>query len=440
MRILLLTPGTGHFFCGSCLRDNALRGALLELGHDVEMVPLYLPHVLEDEDRVLRDQAVRMGGINIYLQHKSRLARALPRFFLRWLDRPGLLRWASRRGNMTDAADLGEMTLSMLRGEDGHQKREVAQLASWIAEGDAPEIIVLSNVMLIGVVRALRARVPSRIVVTLQGEQPFLDALPDRFRDAAWNELRARAEDADLFFPVSESYGALMAERLGLSRERWRTLHNGIDLAAGFESEPAPLRTRTPRTIGYLARMCEDKGLHTLVDAFIELKTGTSKADFEDLCLHALGVRLREDEPFVRELEQRLQRAQLLEHVRFSPNATRSEKLSALASWSVMSVPATYGESFGLYLLEAMASCVPVVQPRHGAFEEVLGLSGAGLLCAPDDGLDLAAKLAELLREPERAQQHADAGRRAVRERFQARAMAESFVAMVSERARAAAV
>lgn len=428
MRFLLLTPGTGHFFCGSCLRDHTLRRALTALGHEVSIAPLYLPHVLEDEERAIQEQQVHMGGINMYLQHKSRIGRRLPGFVQRMLDRPGLLRWASKRGGMTEAPDLGALTLSMLRGEDGKQRQEVAKLVQWVQAQPKPDVILLSNVMLIGVVRSLRAQLSGcRIAVTLQGEQPFLDALEEPYRSRAWSELRVRARDVDMFFPVSETYGGLMRDRLELDASRCKTLHNGIDLA-GFEA-PTALGDRAPRTIGYLARMCKDKGLHTLIDAFVDLAGGDGREDFTDVRLHVVGVKLREDEAYVRGLEERLTAAGLRERVTFTPNATRAQKLEALSSWSLFSVPATYGESFGLYLLEAWASALPVVQPRHGAFEEVLSATGGGLLCEADDSGDLSQKLQRLLRDPEEAAAIGQAGLNAVRDRFHAEGMAERFAA-----------
>ena len=182
MRVMLLTPGTGHFYCGSCLRDDALGRGLERLGHDVSVVPLYLPLQLEREQP---EAAVHMGGINVYLQQKTRLARFLPRFLTNLLDRPALLRWASRRSNMTNAAELGPMTVSILRGECGKQALEVDKLVSWIATQPKPDIVIISNAMLMGIVRRLRETVGCPILVTLQGETPFLDVLPEDDGQAA---------------------------------------------------------------------------------------------------------------------------------------------------------------------------------------------------------------------------------------------------------------
>ncbi len=431
MKLMLLTPGTGHFYCGSCLRDNTLAGALTRLGHHVDVVPLYLPMVLEEEEEEQHDptrQRVRMGGINMYLQQKSALANVLPRFVADLLDSPGLLRWASRRGKLTQAKSLGAMTLSMLRGEDGRQSKEVDKLVAAVAAMDRPDVIVISNVLLAGIVRRLAQQLDRPVVATLQGEAPFLDALPEPFLGRAWQTLRERAADIDMFVPVSHSYGDVMRQRLALDEDRVRVVYNGLDVR-DLQGEPPPLSQRRPRTIGYLARMCRDKGLHTLVDAFLKL----AERGNEHLRLRIAGAQLREDRPFVKELQGRLRSHGCADRVEFLPNITRATKLEFLKSLSVLSVPATYGESFGLYLLEAMACGVPVVQPRHAAFPEVLAATGGGILCEPDDPGALALALQELLQDEPRAQELAARGRQSVLERFSAERMAREFEAVCDE-------
>ena len=424
MRFLLLTPGTGHFYCGSCLRDDALGQALRALDHDVDIVPLYLPMVLERDDG--RDPAVQMGGINVYLQQKSRAARWLPNVVRRLLDNPTLLRWASRRGSMTEAKDLGAMTVSILRGEDGRQRREVEQLIRWLQTQPRPDVVIVSNAMLAGIVRRLREALQVPVVATLQGEAPFLDGLAPADREVAWSTLKSRARDVDAWVAVSASYGDEMRRRLELPRDRVRVVHNGIAVDDFAESGAPP----TQPTVGYLARMCRDKGLDTLVDAFVHLKSRAATATAR---LRIAGVMLREDEPFVDELRARLRDAGCLEDVEFLPNLDRSQKLAFLSSLSALSVPARYGESFGLYLLEAMAAGVPVVQPRHAAFPELLAATGGGLLCEPEDSRALADGLAELLEDPAQAAALGAKGRDAVRAKFTSRDMAGDVAELCRE-------
>lgn len=428
MRLMLLTPGTGHFYCGSCLRDGTLASAMTKLGHQVDVVPLYLPLVLEDQDRDEHaSHPIQMGGINMYLQQKTRLAGALPRFVADLLDSPGLLRWASRHGSFTDAAALGAMTLSMLQGESGRQHKEIEKLVKAMTAMEAPDVIVTSNVMLSGVLRRLNQELGRPVITTLQGEAPFLDALPEPYRERAWQTLRERAADIDMFVPVSHFYGDVMAKRLALEPDRVRVVYNGLDLR-DLQGEPVPLSKRQPRKVGYLARMCRDKGLHVLVDAFLLLRERGLQAQ-----LGIAGAQLKEDRPFVGGILRRLQAGGCGDDVEVLANVTRAKKLEFLRSLSVLSVPATYAESFGLYLLEAMACGVPVAQPRHAAFPEILEATGGGVLCDPDDPVALADALEDLLQDQAKAQELATRGRRCVLERFSAERMARDFEAVCNE-------
>jgi glycosyltransferase involved in cell wall biosynthesis len=114
--------------------------------------------------------------------------------------------------------------------------------------------------------------------------------------------------------------------------------------------------------------------------------------------------------------------------VEIRPNLPAAEKRAFLQTLSVLSVPATYGEAFGLYVLEALASGVPVVQPRHGAFPELVEATGGGVLCAPDDPAALAAALEEVLGTPGRAAELGARGRAAVVARFDVEHMARGML------------
>jgi len=418
MRIVQLTPGTGSFFCGSCLRDVALVEALQARGHDVLLAPLYLPFMLEEEGSGL---PVRMGGINVYMQHKLPFLRRLPRFLQDALDRPGLLRWASKRQGMTRASELGEMTLAMLRGEEGTQNHELEKLVGWLAEQEKPDVVCLSNALLVGLARRLRQVLGVPIFCTLQGEAPFLDDLPAEYSRRAWTALKERARDVDGFLAVSRYTAELMEERLDLPADRVHVVPNGIDV----EDVGTTSRRDEAPVIGFLARMCKDKGIDTLVEAFLLLK---QREGLRHVRLEACGVVLQEDRALLRKLHSRLEEAGVRRDARFRGNVTREEKLEFLARIDVLSVPATYGESFGLYLLEAWAHGVPVVQPMHGAFPELIEATGGGLLCEPHDPAALADRLEEVLRDEGHARSLGAAGREAVSRSYTTERMAAEVV------------
>lgn len=421
MRILQLTPGTGHFYCGNCLRDHALSAALRRLGHEASIVPLYLPFQLE-ESPLPRRERVHMGGINLYLQHKHPWMRRLPGFLRRWMDAPRLLRWSSRMGDMTDAASHADMTLSMLRGSDGRQQWELARLIDWLKKsGERPDVIILCNALLIGLARPLREAMGCRVICTLQGEDAFLDALPVAASRQAWSLVRERAAGVDAFIAVSGYYADVMRGRLGLRERQVHVVYNGIDFDGFPTSLPSWPRNPEAPVIGFLARMCEEKGLITLVEAFIQLR---QRGRVPHAKLRVAGVMLKPDRRLVSQMQTRLDEAGFAADSSFHPNLSREQKLVHLASLDLFSAPATYGEAFGLYVIEAMAAGAPVVQPRHGAFPELIEATGGGTLCEPNDPGSLADALERLLLDHDAARRLAAQGFHAARERFTSERMA----------------
>ncbi len=422
MHLVQITPGAGAMYCGNCFRDNALVRELRGLGHEVTMVPLYLPLTLDEADESAATP-IFFGGISVYLEQKSNLFQRAPQWLRRLLASRKLLAWAGSRAAKTKAAEVGDMMLSMLRGEEGRQARELDELIAWLKTQPPPDVICLSNALLVGLARKLKAELGAAIVCTLQGEDAFLDGLPDSHREAAWQLLRERAKAVDRFIAPSRYFGDLMARRLGLPPEKVSVVYNGISLD-GYESrkQTADSRNSTAPVLGYLARMSKDKGLDTLVEAYILLK---QRGHVPRLKLQIGGSCGPGDEPFVKSLRKRLAEAGYSGEVAFFPNLSRAEKIDFLQGLTVFSVPALYGEAFGLYLIEALATGVPVVQPRHAAFPELVTATGGGLLAEPGATKSLADQIETLLLNPTQAQALGAAGAAAVREKFTTAAMAQ---------------
>lgn len=425
MRLLHLTPGTGNFHCGSCLRDNALIKALRVRGHDAVMSPLYLP-LVTDREEASPKEPIRVGGISLYMQQKMTWFHRMPRWLHRWLNRPELLRLAAKGMGMTSARILGEMTVGSLRGRKGRQWGEWHQLIEWIKEEAKPEVVSLSNSLLSGLVPALADEVGVPVLVSLQGEDSFLDTLAEPWRMQAWEAMQSNAMAVSRFIAPSAFYQRVMAERLLVPLDRIAVLPNGLDLT------PFPIAEADPNmpTIGYLARMIQGKGLGTLVDAFIEL---VRRQSLPRVRLRIGGAFTSMDEDYVREQKAKLATAGCLERVSWHPNLGFEEKLKFLSELSVFSVPATYGEAFGLYVVEAMASGVPVVQPEHGAFPELVELTGGGLLCRPDNVVSLADQLENVLKDEALRHRLVSRGRTAARVEFTASRMAERFEKVMQE-------
>ena len=387
------------------MRDNALAAALRKLGHDVTLVPLYTPLTLDEPGG--HENRVFFGGVNVFLQQKSALFRHTPGWFDKPLDNPRLLRAATRLAVKTKPEALGELTLSVLRGADGRQTKELAKLCNWLATHPKPDVMCLSNMLLSGLAPRLRAALHAPIVCTLQGEDFFVDGLPEPHRQQAWDLLRQRAADIDAFIGVSHYYLHAMQTRLQLPGRKVWVVHNGIDLK-GYE--PAAQKPARP-TIGYLARLAPEKGVRTLAEAFKILR---ARGKVPGARLRIAGSLTVGDKPFVDKLREELKWADQAQCVEILPNLDRAQKIAFLQSLHLFSVPAVYGESFGLYVLEALACGVPVVQPRHGPFPELLEATGGGVLCEPGDACDLAAKLEELLLDEPRREALGAAGRQKV--------------------------
>ncbi len=427
MRLLHLTPGTGNFHCGSCLRDNALIKALRARGHDAVMAPLYLP-LVTDREPASPDQPVRASGISLYLQQKMPWFYRMPRFVHRWLSQPGLLKFASRSMGMTSPRLLGEMTVGSLLGQDGRQWGEWHKLIDWIKKEARPDAVSLSNSLLCGLAPALVEEAGVPVLCSLQGEDSFLDTLVEPWRGQAWQAMRDNAQSVTRYIAPSAFYQKAMAQRLGVPEERIAVIPNGLDLTPFPVAEPD---SNWP-AIGYLARMIHGKGLGTLVDAYIELM---KRRRLPRVRLRIAGAYTPADEKYVRQQQAKLAAAGLAEKVSWHPNLSFEEKLRFLAELSLFSVPATYGEAFGLYVVEALASGVPVVQPRHGAFPELIERTGGGLLCEPDDPVSLADAWESLLLDEPARDQLANRGLNAARSEFTAGKMAGRFEAVMPEAA-----
>ena len=416
MRLVHLTAGTGSFFCGTCLRDHALVKALRRLGHDALMVPMYLPLVLDDSGSS-EGTPLFFGGINVYLQQKFALFRHTPQWLDKLFDSPALLRQAGQRAGMTDQRELGEMTLSMIKGEDGYQVKELDKLRRWLID-EKPDVLCLSNSLLIGLARRAREVLRIPVICSLQGEDVFLDSLAEPYRERCWRLLQERAVDVDRFVAPSRYYGTLMRERLQQAAEKIVVIYNGIDLD-GFAPAPAPPEFPT---VGFLARMCPEKGLDTLVEAFIKLASRVP-----DARLKIGGTQTDADRSFVNDLKGRLEQAGIANVVEFQPNLTQSEKQRFLRDLTVLSVPTRSGEAFGLFVIEALATGVPVVQPNNGAFPELIELTGGGVLHARGDAGSLADALERLLLDRAHAAQLGRRGREVVNAHFTSDVMAGNF-------------
>ena len=99
----------------------------------------------------------------------------------------------------------------------------------------------------------------------------------------------------------------------------------------------------------------------------------------------------------------------------------------------MLSVPAEYGEAFGLYVVEAMASGVPVVMPDDASFPELIEKTGAGVLYEKDSITALVNSLGQILLDRKLLSKYAAAGRRAAEQTYNIEQMAKSFAAHLAK-------
>ena len=418
MKVVHIVPGSGGtFYCQNCMRDAALVQALRRQGIDVVMVPMYLP-MFTDGNPAQDHTPVFFGGINVWLQQQVPLFRKTPRWLDRLFDSKWMLRRAAKMEGTTSATGLGAMTLSMLEGSDGNQRKEVARLVQWLAEQEKPDVVHISNALLIGLAAEIKLALAVPVVCTLQDEDDWLDKIDSPFDLACWQAIAARCKDIDRFISVSRWFADRMSERLNIARDRIDVVHIGIDLK-GYEQAPLDLN---PPVLGFLSRMSSALGLDRLVDAFIELKKFQG---LENLKLRATGGMVGSDHDFVSSLRKKLAQAGYENDAEFIEDFSREHRLAFLKSLSVLCVPVEQGEAFGTYIIEAMAAGVPVVQPDAGAFPELIEATGGGVIYR-----NLVQTLRELLTDPAELRRLGQTGRAAVMKNFSIETMAQKMISV----------
>lgn len=424
MKIVQITAGAGGRLCGSCLHDNTLVRALQRRGRDAILLSAYVPTTTDDEN--VAEPTVVMGGINVFLQQSLPLFRHTPRWLDRLFDRPALLRWLSSRTGDTRPADLGPLTVSSLRGEQGHQRKEVERLARWLASEARPDVVHLSNALLLGLARRIRATTGAAIVASLSGEDLFIEQLPEPDRTRVRQLLGERSADVDRFVAFNATYADRMADMLSCGRERIEVIPHGID-PEGFPAEPPDLAARLAGrggrlTVGFLARACREKGLDLAIRAVARLVE-----EGHDVALLAAGATVPAEAAYLAGCLTLAGELGVADRFEWLGQIDRAGKLRLLESIDLFVMPTPMPEAKGIPVIEAMAAGVPVVAPHAGAFPELLGSQSAepaGLTHRPGDPADLARVTATLLADVTHASRLSAAGHARARELHQADQMA----------------
>ena len=376
-------------YCGSCFRDNGLAAELIARGHDVTLIPVYTP-TRTDETNVSRPD-VLFGGISVYLQQYSALFRRTPRFLDRLWDSPRVIEAFAGRGISPDARVLGEMTISTLQGEQGVLRKEFEKLIEWTKDEPPPDVINLPNSLLIAMAAPLKRAFRRPVLCTLQGEELFLSELAAPYRDRAVALIRDQVRHVDQFIAVSEYCAEFMTRYLSDSRgphvgRAARHQHGWVRAPPARPIETRSIASGTSR--GLRRRKACTSWPRRTCDSGVGGRCTHRVARGR---LHGAG-----SSRLSREGARRPQagRSGRRVHVPRRAGPRREAGVSAQPERAVRSRHLRRAE--GDVPARVDGGGVPVVQPRRGAFTEVVEKTGGGLLVAPDDPEALADGLHRL--------------------------------------------
>lgn len=409
--VYLITGSGGSFYCGNCYRDMLFVRAIRKVpGIKASAIPLYLPPAKNNVEAGF-DKNVFFGAISMYLREKVRFLRNMPAFFDKFLDSPLLLKFAARQSGTTNTEGYEELTINMIEGDNAFRKSEVDRLVNYLIKDGKPDIIHLSNALILGIARQLKKRIDVKIVCSLLNEDDWIDDMSEPFRSRAWKMIAKEAGFVDTFVTPSKYYRDFFIRKTGIKGD------NIVVVPLGFDPDSAEIRRteKEPSSIGFFSRINYYNGFDKLVDAFIELK---KRNVVPDLTLKVCGGFTGADKPFISQQLKKIREEKLGKSVRIYPDFQGDKKQEFFNDVDIISVPVNKYDGYGLYLLEANAAGVPVVQPATGAFPEIVERTGGGVIYSPDTVTDLAENLLKMLKNKELLSQLSTKGMKMVREEF----------------------
>ena len=390
--VYLITGSGGSFYCGNCYRDMIYLRAMRKVpGITASAIPLYLPPDGTNIETGL-DKNVFFGAISMFLREKVPFLRNMPVFMDKLFDSSPMLKMAARRAGTTRTVGLEEMTLNMIKGENAFPEKELQRLVDYLTRDGKPDIIHLSNALIIGLARQIKKKLDVKIVCSLLNEDDWIDEMAEPYQSGAWKLISKEASNVDVFLTPSNYYKELFISKTGISGDNFYVIPLGIDPAELLKIEK---RDNYP-SIGYFCRINSQNGFDKLVDAFIELKSGNN---LPGLTLHISGGYTGDDKPFIADQIRKIKAAGLKSFVRIYPEFHGNSKQEFFSNIDVMSVPVRKHDGYGLYILEANAAGVPVVQPATGAFPEIIERTMGGMTYSPDNVGELSANLLKLLKD-----------------------------------------
>ena len=387
--VYLITGSGGSFYCGNCYRDMIYLRAIRNVpGIKASAIPLYLPPDDKNEETGF-DRNVFFGAISMYLREKVPFLRNMPAIFDKFLDSAPMLKMAAKRSGTTNTEGLEDMTLSMIKGEKAFPEKELRRLVKYLTVNGKPDVIHLSNALIIGLARQLKRYMDVKIVCSLLNEDDWIEDMAEPYRSDAWKLISEEAENVDTFITPSNYYKELFVSKTGYSGKNVFIVPLAIDTR---NLNILPKKNNYP-AVGYFSRINSPNGFDKLVDAFIDLKSGDR---LPGLTLHVSGGFTGSDKPFIEEQIKKIKSGGLKSFIRIYPEFHGNSKEEFFSNIDIMSVPVRKHDGYGLYILEANAAGVPVVQPETGAFPEIIEKTQGGITYSPDSTEALCSSLVKL--------------------------------------------
>jgi glycosyltransferase involved in cell wall biosynthesis len=419
--VYLITGSGGSFYCGNCYRDMLYVRAIRKVpGIEARAIPLYLPPDKTTLEESGFDKNVFFGAISMYLREKVKFLRNMPAVLDKFFDSSLFLRLAARQAGTTSTEGYEELTINMIEGDNAFRKTEVDRLVRYLLKDGKPDIIHLSNALILGIARQLKKRIDVKVVCSLLNEDDWIDDMAEPFRSRAWEMIAKEAKYVDVFVTPSLYYKNLFKGKTGLKCDNVMVVPLGFDP----EKEDISRPERKSSAIGYFSRINYHNGFDKLVDAFIELK---KKELIPDLTLNVCGGYTGIDRQFILQQIRKLKEAGFGKSVKIYPEFQGNKKLEFFSDVDIISVPVRKYDGYGLYILEANSAGIPVVQPATGAFPEIIDKTGGGIIYSPDTVTDLASALHKLLADREMISRLGEKGKNRVRKELSLARMSEGL-------------
>ena len=424
MRITYITAGAGGMYCGSCIRDNALAAALIAKGHEVLLLPTYTP-ILTDENNVSVGR-VFFGGVSVYLEQHLPLFRHTPWLLDRLWDAPWFLRAVSSSGISTRPEKLGNLVVSVLKGTDGHQAKEIKKLLNWLGDQPKPDIVNITNSMLISLAGPIKDSLDVPVCCTLQGEDFFLNQIQEPYHGKALELIHKGVKHVDRFLAISDYYAGHMSRYLKIPGAKMDVVPLGIDVS-GYQRHDR--QKGEFFKIGHFGRIAPEKGLHHLFEVYKRLRLSGRFARGQ---IAIAGYLAPEYVNYLEAILKQAHQCGLESEITYYGKLDRQEKIDFLNTLDVMVAPSTYDDPKGMALIEAMACGVPVVVPRRGTYTELVERTGGGLFIHLDDLDAFANTLAALRSDPARCAELGRRGADGVRTWYTSKVMADRAIDVYS--------